>query len=498
MYKSLIVSVLASSVCLLACNENKKQEAVAKNEFKAITSQKPFINPPVTDLIPQYVSFTLDASKGTTFRLKNGSEIVVPADAFTDENGQILRGTIEMKYREMHNALSIYLAGVPMNYKNGHFTTAGTFDLRAFQQNKNIQLQRPLKVKMASYTCLPTRQAEEDDYDFFYLNENERRWDSLGHRKPEVNVEKQRLLKSIENQRFTQRFPLDRQYFAFNYMAIMDVYYNDDWRILSKQKTIDSAFTAITSKLESYGLGWENNYCNNRKMITWQQTEYPAPLFVWKNVHKKPFPDWAKGAYGSLKDLGKNHYMYSVENEKDSTRFEVELECVMPLKSLFAFSPDEWKNQYAATMQKVKKEQERLKQIADVYRTFEINKLGLYNWDKLMKDDNAVVLEANFEFPSAVNEKLTTLDVVYISGDNRSVITFPKISWDKLAIVPDDGGRLFVIMPDNKVALYSVPKYSKLEFATWRASKTPPQYMFKLEEKTNIKTEADLKRILQI
>ena len=254
MYKSLIVSVLASSFCLFACNENNKQEAVAKNEFKAITSQKPFINPPVTDLIPQYVSFTLDASKGTTFRLKNGSEIVVPADAFTDENGQILRGTIEMKYREMHNALSIYLAGVPMNYKNGHFTTAGTFDLRAFQQNKNIQLQKPLKVKMASYT-------EGSDYDFFYLNENERRWDSLGHRKPEVNVEKQRLLKSIENQRFTQRFPLDRQYFAFNYMAIMDVYYNDDWRILSKQKTIDSAFTAITSKLESYGLGWENNYC---------------------------------------------------------------------------------------------------------------------------------------------------------------------------------------------------------------------------------------------
>jgi hypothetical protein len=198
-----------------------------------------------------------------------------------------------------------------------------------------------------------------------------------------------------------------------------------------------------------------------------------------------------------LKDLGKNHYMYSVENEKDSTYFEVELECVMPLKSLFAFSPDEWKNQYAATMQKVKKEQERLKQIADVYRTFEINKLGLYNWDKLMKDDNAVVLEANFEFPAAVNEKLTTLDVVYISGDNRSVITFPKISWDKLALIPDAGGRLFVLMPDNKVALYSVPKYSKLDFNQFRKSKTP-QYIFKLEEKTNIKTEADLKRILQI
>ena len=496
MHKSLIVLVLTVSMCCIACNENKKTEAVAKNEIKA-TSQKLFINPPIADLNPHYVTFTLDASKGTTFRLKNGSEIIVPADAFTDSSGQFLHGKIDLKYREMHDALSIYLAGIPMNYKDGHFTTAGTFELLTVQQDNNVILRKPVKVKMASYT-------EGSDFSFFYLNEHDRRWDSLGYRKPEVNTEKKRLLKSIDKQLLTRKFPLDRQYFAFNYMAIMDVYYNDDWRILSNDKRIDSAFTAITSKLQSYGLGWENNYCNNRKMITWEQTEYPAPLFVWKNVHKKPFPEWVKGFYGDLKDLGKNHYLYSVENEKDSTRFDVELECVMPLKSLFAFSPAEWQNQYAATMQKVKKEQERLKQIADVYRTFEINQLGLYNWDKLMKEDDAVVLEADFTFPTAINDKLTTLDVVYISGDNRSVITFPKISWDKMALIPDAGGRLFVIMPDNKVALYSVPKYAQLEFAKWRASKpargvgTSPQYIFKLEEKTNIKTEADLKRILQI
>ena len=494
MYKSLIVIALASSMCCVACNENKEnknQEAVAKNEFKAITSQKPFINPPVTDLIPQFVTFTLDASKGTTFRLKNGSEIVVPADAIADKNGQILRGSIEMKYREMHDAMSIYLAGVPMNYKNGHFTTAGTFELRATQQGKDVNLVKPVKVKMASYT-------QGNDYDFFYLNENERRWDSLGYRKPEVNKEKKRILRDIENLKLSRTFPLDRQYFAFNYLAIVDVYYNDDWKILSSDKRTDSAFMAISSKLEAYGLGWENNFCSNRQMITWEKTEYPAPLFVWKNVNKKPFPSWAKGFYGELKGKGNNHYIYSIENEKDSTHFEVELECIMPLKSLFAFSPETWKNQYAATMQKVRDEQERLKQMVDIYRTFEINNFGLYNWDKLMKSEDAVVLEANFEFPAVFNEKLTTLDVVYISGDNKSVITFPKISWDKLALKPDAGGRLFVLMPDKKLALYSVPRYSKLEFEKWKASKTPPQYLFKFEEKTNIKTEADLRRILQI
>ena len=89
-------------------------------------------------------------------------------------------------------------------------------------------------------------------------------------------------------------------------------------------------------------------------MITWQQTEYPASLYVWKNVHQKPFPNWAKKSWEQFKDLGKNHYVYHIENEKDSLVFDIELECFMPLKALFAFSPEEWKNQYVATMQKVK------------------------------------------------------------------------------------------------------------------------------------------------
>lgn len=490
MYKSLIVSVLTSSILLTACNENKPQEAITENAFKASVTQKPYINPPIADLNPQFVTFTLDASKGTTFRLKNGSEIVVPADALADEKGKLLRGQVEMKYRELHDAVSIYLAGVPMNYKNGNFSTAGSFELRGSKNGQNVQLTKPIQVKMASYT-------EGGDYDFFYLNENERRWDSLGRRKPEINIEKKRLLQSVENQRVKLKFPLDRQYFAFNYMAIMDVYYNDDWRILNNNKRIDSAFSAISSKLQSYGLGWEDNYCDNRKMITWQQTEYPASLYVWKNVHQKPFPEWAKKSWGQFKDLGKNHYVYHIENEKDSLAFDIELECVMPLKALFAFSPEEWKNQYAATMQKVKIEQERIKQMANIYRTFQINQLGLYNWDKLMKADNAVVLEADFAFPTPVNEKLTTLDVIYISGDNKSVITFPKISWDKLALIPDAKGRLFTILPNNKVALFAVPFYSKLEFEKWRQQKTP-QYIFKLEEKTGVKNEVDLRKILQI
>jgi hypothetical protein len=201
-----------------------------------------------------------------------------------------------------------------------------------------------------------------------------------------------------------------------------------------------------------------------------------------------------------FKPLGGNRFMYHVVNEEDAKNpksFDVELEAVMPLKSLFAFSPEQWKKDYEKTLAKVRAEQVRVKQMASLYRTFEVNNFGLYNWDKLMKDENAVILAANFDFPSEINPKLTELNVVYISGDNKGIITFTKASWDKMALLPDKKGRLFTILPNNKVALFNNTQYSHLDFEKWRKEKTP-QYLFDMKTQNDVQTEADLRRILQI
>jgi hypothetical protein len=497
MYKTLIVMAL-TVLTMSACHENKTnektKEVITESPFKANSdNSKPFINPPITDLTPLYVTFTLDASKGTTFRLKNGSEIVVPKGALSDKNGKILTGSVKLKYREMHDAISIYLAGIPMHYKEGNFTTAGSFELRGVDEN--VQLVKPVKVKMASYT-------EGSDYDFFYLNEKKGAWDSLGRRKPEINKEKKRLLQNIDNQQVALKFPLNRDYFAFNYLSILDVYFEQDFGSykLKDNPKADTAISSIASKLEAYGIGWERSFCENRTMIEWEGGSYPASLFVWKNIHKTPFPSDFDEIWGVFKPLGGNRFNYHVVNEedaKDPKAFDVELEAVMPLKSLFAFSPEQWKKDYEKTMAKVRAEQVRVKQMANIYRTFEVNNFGLYNWDKLMKDENAVILAANFDFPSEINPKLTELNVVYISGDNKGIITFTKASWDKMALLPDKKGRLFTILPNNKVALFNHTQYSHLDFEKWRKEKTP-QYLFDMKTQNDVQTEADLRRILQI
>jgi hypothetical protein len=280
-------------------------------------------------------------------------------------------------------------------------------------------------------------------------------------------------------------------------MSIVDVYYSDDWLILSSDRLIYSAFNAIKSKLDSYGLGWENNFCSSHYTINFEGEEYPAALFVWKNIHKKSFPKWAEGRVGVLNKIADKLYQFKIYNENIDS-FSVDIEAVMPLKTLFAFSPKDWKTKYQSNIAKIKAEHERAKMMASVYRTFEINQFGLYNWDKPLKEDSKVMVNATFHFPTAINEKLTEVDMVYISGDNRAVITYPKAKWAEMALLPDKRGRLFTILPDKTVAIYSIDRYGRLQFEQWLKEKTPPQFLFDLEEKKMVKTQEDLKKILQI
>ena len=496
MRNSFIIKGLIALTCAaMACQQPSKpttNEVISNNTIKASVPSFA-LNPPIPNLTQSFQTFTFDASKGTTFHARSGSDITIPKNALTDKNGQLLRGPVSLRYREFQDALSVYLAGIPMNYKGGNFSTAGSFELRPLKNADTLQFVKPATVKMASYT-------EGSNYDFFKLNDTGN-WDSIGYRKPEVNLRKKKLLAAnrLKIQRLSQLH--ENNLFAFNYMAIMDVYYNDNWKILGKDNVRDSAFAAIKNKLNQYDLGYYNCFVDNRQVISFDGYEAPAALWVWRHLTKNTLPEWAKkpeSAYGYLNKIEGKRYVLNIESYKDTAlKFSTEIEAVMPLKTLFAFTPNDWKTRRYVVNEQIRADQIRVKQMADVYRTFNINQFGLYNWDKMMKEKGNVVVEAQFDFNAHINDKLTTLDVIYISGDNRSVITFPKLSWDKMALMPDDKARLFTVLPDNKIAIFTPQQYAKLDFTHWLTQKKTPQYFFKMTAKT-AKTTAELKQLLQI
>ncbi len=438
------------------------------------------VQPPIPALDPVFEQIRFPIAEGKTWVLPSGTSIEIPADAFVDQDGKGLNGEIEMRYRELQDAFDIYLSGIPLEAAGGNLSTAGTFELQAQQSGIDAFLKdsTSIKVRMASFTS-------GDDYDFYQLDEYSGNWANKGTAAPEVNTERKKVKQKISRLRPSVRFPLHSKYMAFNYQAILDIYFNDDWVKMKQDQ-------GVPAQMKKYGLGW--NETQIHQDIIWKNQKIHGALMVWKNLSKKAFPTWSKTTYGKLEKINGNQYRYHMANKDSSEFFSTRLLAVMPLKTLFAFPPEKWKNDYEATMVKVYEEQERLKTMAEVYRTFEVNQMGIYNWDRLVKMEESLLLSANFSVKT--ENPLTELTMVYISGDNRMVVKFPKEKWPDMNLLEDKKGRIFCLLSDRKIALYPASAYQKIDFATLRKTENPEHYFEMQDIEVAINSREDLIKAL--
>jgi hypothetical protein len=462
--------------------------AVACKDKEVITQTdlKPFVNPPIPPLDPPAGTFTFQAEEGLELNLPSGTMINIPPNALVDATGSAVAGPVHLNYREFQDAISIYLAGIPMSYKDGHFTTAGSFEIRCFQNEEALQFAngKSAEVRLASMTA-------GDDYQFYYLNEEGEAWDSLGWAAAEVNEEKVNLKKAIKKKIPRTPFPLNRKYFAFNYQAVLDIAYPKH-----TYNTPESITRDLKTKCNQYGLGWEQ--AEVWKRIKFAGKDENAALMVWKNVYRKPFPKWVDGHYGKLKQLGKNRYQYHVTNYKDTTQqFSVVIDAVMPLSLLFAHPPQKWKRDYDKIMAEVRREEERLASLAEVYRTFKVSEFGIYNWDKLMKEQS-LLLAGAFDWNMPINDTLSELTVICITPDNKGIINFPKAAWEQMAVPLEKNARMFCVLPGNKIGLYNAAAYNKIPFKEMEG-KLNPAWTFDMEPvKLEPFTEAGFRRIVGV
>jgi hypothetical protein len=255
-------------------------------------------------------------------------------------------------------------------------------------------------------------------------------------------------------------------------MAILDVVFENDYNKISKNQNNPN----FISKSKQYGLSWFNCYVSND--IVYKGVTMPAALMVWKKLSGPNPPSWLNNKNLSqsaeLTSKGNNRYevkieVYDFEKDKvDSSKiYTAIIECVMPIQSLFKFPPEYWNNNYAEAMKKVEEEMKLLKFEADVYRSFEISGFGIYNYDKLMKEDNAVEVMAKIspdqKFKSEIGNNEIDL-VYYLSGDNKTCINFHKSSWDKMVIAKDPTARLVTVV-NGKIGVYGADKFKALNFA---------------------------------
>ncbi|HOF90707.1 MAG TPA: hypothetical protein PK287_02560 [Tenuifilaceae bacterium] len=468
--KLLSISVVAvASVFLWSCQREAKL-------------WKPTPPIPGLEIVPQ--EYSINPTADTLLVTPGGTTLFIPANCFVRVDGKEMEGEITVTYREFHDAIDIMLAGIHMDfYSMGErriFTTAGMFEIDAHNGDNKVTFaeDKEIDIRFAS-------QYQGDDYSFFYLNPETGAWEWVDLPEPaEVNVEKVEALKELQKK--IPKNYLGPDHFVLDYMSFLDIYFNNNWRAINDNKESK----AIRQKLEAYNARIYN--INLSGDIKFLNGYYKPAELLWKHLDNKPFPKWAEKIVPKwekvndkwvdknckFKPLGYN--LYELTLEHDGKVFTKRMEAVLPLKNLLKLKPEQWQAQYDEAIELVLEEQARVDVMAETFRVFSINQLGIFNFDGLMKMKDWFRAVPTF---TLAEEEFVQGDVMIIFGDNSG---YAKLGQNELEswfrINPETKPRILMVNSSRELFYYPIQNYSNWDTKTLRATQLP-EVTFEMERK---------------
>ena len=447
--------------------------------------EKPFISPPFANLNPEYLEYDLDISKADTIFIESGTEIIIPPNIWINKAGEKITGKINLKYREFSDAIDIFLAGVPLHYDSAqvknNLKTAGMFEIRAFKDTNEVFINKGsfIDVKLAS-------NIEGDEYNFYTLDEKAKNWTYKGTDKAVFNSKINKFKDTIEKITPKHPFPFTKDYFALDYYAILDVYFNvkpaGNLYPYENNKT-------LKRKSEQYGLNWSGIYGTWNKLF-FNGRQYFAYEMVWKNVSGKKIPHWVKTKKYHLdnrlikcKPMGKNKYfMHVVDNDYNTKKeFKFFAEVIKPLKEVFKQMPEDWKNEYEIVQKQIAETKRRLAMQKQFLRTYKIDQTGFHNWDVINKRDDKILVKADFQFQKKELD-IKTIPLMYFTDNNQAYVKIPYRDWDKIKLIPDSTAKFIAVLSEDRAAVFTTKEYNNIDFKELR-SKKEASYTFTMKTK---------------
>jgi hypothetical protein len=153
---------------------------------KAHFASQPFVNPPINDLeVPASITL-IEAALGDTLTFQTGSQLIIPAQAFVNQNGEPVNGEVDIQFKEMHDFVDFFISGIPMHYDSNEIRyqleSAGMIEVLGFQNGAPVQLaaDKRIEVELVSRVQMPRINSQPPKYNIYRLNIDERRWEYAG------------------------------------------------------------------------------------------------------------------------------------------------------------------------------------------------------------------------------------------------------------------------------------------------------------------------------
>jgi hypothetical protein len=172
----------------------------------------------------------------------------------------------------------------------------------------------------------------------------------------------------------------------------------------------------------------------------------------------------------------------------------MKIEAVMPLKSLFAFTAEQWKTKYDENMELVRQEEERVAKMAEVYRFYQVNNFGIYNYDKFIKQNEYITLKADFKFDAAA-PMLDDLEIYCVMSEGRGVVKTLYSDRESFKFLNRSDMKMFTLLAPDRLVVFPAEKIDSV-FAEIKG-KGLKQYEFGMTTKARLKNAGDLEMALK-
>lgn len=472
-----------------------------------LTTAPAFIQPPIAaaDIKPN--TYIIDAGQDSNLTCNSGSKIHIPANAFTDENGNPVNGKVELHYREFHNVSDVFLAGIPMTYDSAgeqfHFETAGMIEIAATQNGK------PLKTNPDALILVDLASANrENRFNTYYLDTVEKKWKYLAQKNyndpspvsesdaapasspyskqllavdaPAQHVIKQldatqKEIASIEKLRPVAPKKVNKDKHCFKISVDekefpeIAVYSNMKFEVDDKNYNPEKAKT-LWENVELKRINGSTSYQVIFSNVKETYTVVAIPVFEDKDI---------KEATRVYEEKYREYEAKLGKKKADEVRLKAELEA--RAKAI----EEKIRKEIAEQAERRKEYEARLSQTDLFYRTFQVADFGIWNCDNPNRLPQGAVVVAQLK-DAKTKQNLKIQSCYLVEKGRNAMFTYYPDRLNQFRFNPDKENIVWVVTSDLKVAIIKPEQFS----AAQKTNGTMPLELTVIDKKFTSTEEA--------
>jgi hypothetical protein len=377
------VSLLVVSCCLLLMR-------CASGGGKAVG----YVAPPFRNFTLPSEHQTIDPLKGGTVKMKNGTNIEIPANAFVDGSGKPITETVT----------------------NIQFESAGMFKIGATTASNTpvaIASGKVLEVNMAS-------NVDGSEFNFYTFDEQKGNWAYIGRKDPVPNEEKKKLLAEAPE----CEEPVTPQV-ARQSEPVFDL--NIDYTLYPEFKTFEQTLWQCAPTCTE---------TEKKNMVSYLNQNF-------ENIKLES----ANAAQGT--------YKLTVYNSGNSYSADV---CPVVKEKDMAEARASYAKKFSAYQEARKAQKQAVANaglLSNLYRSFGVASFGIYNWDSQMKAPGVVKCDLNCKFDSDVNPR--ELTYYMMSTEEKKVVCYGYYDLhSRVTLNPEMNNRILVVAGGTKLMMATI------------------------------------------